>query len=334
MTSQKHKSASQDHDRGAALITALILVAVMSISVIGLLDVMRFSFKASANLAQREQARLYAIGAEKLAASTLSTARGQEERRSYPLLDYWTREPFVFPIDGGSIMGNVSDGANCFNLNSVVTQSEGVLVRSDFNADRFEQLLERLDIQPGQASELAGALVDWMDNDQTPSFGGAEDYEYGARAIPYRTSGQMLADVSELRAIVGYSEEVMAVLMPHVCAYQNHLLQPLNMNTISVEDTPIVLAYLGRQFDPQTVVDIIAERPVDGFSRIEDFFGLSIFTQDFFDDGLKEYFALKSEFYSVTAIVRHYQTALALNSTLTISSSGDVTVQSRRYGIE
>ncbi|MEM7767126.1 MAG: PilX N-terminal domain-containing pilus assembly protein, partial [Pseudomonadota bacterium] len=51
-------------DRGAALITAMLIVSLMSVVALSLVDTVRFAARLSINLESREQAQLYAIGAE------------------------------------------------------------------------------------------------------------------------------------------------------------------------------------------------------------------------------------------------------------------------------
>ena len=91
-------------DEGAALITALLIVAIMSIVTLAILDSVNFSTRMSYNIAQRDQARLYALGAEQIARAMLKE-NVKEEKDRYPVLDAWTRSPMIFPIDGGSIEG-------------------------------------------------------------------------------------------------------------------------------------------------------------------------------------------------------------------------------------
>ena len=76
-----------DNQSGAALISALLIVSVMSFTALAVIENLRFSMKLTSNLAQREQARLYAIGAEELAKTTLKTtfqAVQQETRERLP----------------------------------------------------------------------------------------------------------------------------------------------------------------------------------------------------------------------------------------------------------
>ena len=321
-----------DLQSGAALITALVITALMAITAVAVLDMMRFSYRVAINTANRDQARLYLLGAEKLAAATIKTSRQSRSAEGYPELDAWTREPILFPIDGGQITGRIRDGANCFNLNSIVELKDNGRARHAANAARFQYLLELVDVDPTQAAELTNSLIDWIDSDSTPEYGGAEDPHYMANESPYRTSGSFLADVTELYAISGFIPPIVRRLSPFVCTYPNSDRQALNINSLTPEQAPVLLSYLGAGFDMQDVDEILAERPVNGFKTIEEFYLLPVFQEGGFPEGQSGYFALKSEFYTLTATVIYYETAISLSSTLEVASSGLPKTLSRKYG--
>ena len=54
---------SENSERGASLVSALLLVAVMSSLAMALVTDLRFSMRRSANLEVRDQAYWYAVGA-------------------------------------------------------------------------------------------------------------------------------------------------------------------------------------------------------------------------------------------------------------------------------
>src|SRR3546814_8835933 len=67
--------------KGVALLTVLLLVAVMSVLVMGMLDDIRFGLRRASNAQAMAQAQWYALGAESLAMAQidrLSTRRSEE----------------------------------------------------------------------------------------------------------------------------------------------------------------------------------------------------------------------------------------------------------------
>lgn len=326
---------SSSGEEGAALITAMLIVAMMSVAALGVMEAVSFSVRVHANIAQREQARLYALSGEQLVVATLRTTRRlKADAERYPELDEWTRAPVEFPTDGGGIRASVRDGANCFNLNAVVRKAEAgnALVRDDAAFDGFVYLLETVGVPPGEALSAAGSLLDWIDTDETPSYGGAEDYHYGSLSTPYRTAGQLLADVSELNIIEGFTPSLVQVLKPLVCVRPFSERHALNINTLSLEQAPVLAAYLGREFDFQSVRKVFADRPVSGFASVDAFYTLPMFGDEGLAETQRPLFALKSDIYDVRAMITHFDTVITVTSSLQISPSGDITNISRRYG--
>lgn len=327
------RSPSSTSERGAALIMALIIVSVMSVAALSVLESMKFAVRVASNIENREQARLYALGAEELASATLKAAWKTGDGAN-PALDEWVRRPLVFPIDGGVIEGRVRDGANCFNLNAVVDfEGVGGFVADTRTAAVYMRLLEGVGVPTGEAEMLAGTLVDWIDTDSTPNFGGAEDYYYAALPAPYRTSGQLLADVSELRSLSGYTPDLVDALDHFVCARPTTELAPLNVNTLEIEDALLLQVYLGDGYDPNDAFRLIGERPLGGYPSVNDFLVLAglIDPEDERDDQ-DLMFALRSDVYDVSAVVTRYDAAIGVSSSLQISKTGDITTVSRRYG--
>ena len=252
---------------------------------------------------------------------------------AYPELDEWTKKPIFFPIDGGTISGKIRDGSNCFNLNSLVKVGESnTLVANEVAQEKFVYLLEVIGIQSAEGRTLANRIVDWVDSNSSPGYGGAEDPDYAILQIPYRTSGTLLADVSELNVIRGFTPELVDVLANWVCVRPDVNLNQLNVNTLTEEDLPLLLSYLGPSFDDVVVNNILSQRPVTGFNSIDDFFALDVFNEGKLPEEEKQFYGLTSAYYELNAEVNYYQTVISLYSLLQISRGGDITLIARRYG--
>src|SRR3546814_2109829 len=61
--------------KGVALLTVLLLVAVMSVLVMGMLDDIRFGLRRTSNAQAMAQAQWYALGAESLAMADRKSTR-------------------------------------------------------------------------------------------------------------------------------------------------------------------------------------------------------------------------------------------------------------------
>jgi len=108
-------------ERGAALLTVLLLVAVIAVLATTALERVRLATHVAGNSAAMAQARAYAMAGEVIAGSRIAELTEPDADRSFLVRP---RE-IPFPIDGGAAKARLSDGGNCFNLNSVVQGSPG-----------------------------------------------------------------------------------------------------------------------------------------------------------------------------------------------------------------
>ena len=111
-------------ERGAALLTVLMLVAIIAVMAGAALEKLRLSTRLAGNAATGEQARAYAFAAETMALTRVSTLLGQSPKR-VTLAGNWSNTPFGLPVPGGFATARVRDGGNCFNLNGLVKQVQG-----------------------------------------------------------------------------------------------------------------------------------------------------------------------------------------------------------------
>lgn len=227
--------------RGMALLTVLLLVAVMAALCVVLLDDVRFSVRRTTNAESQAQAQAYAAGAEALARRRLSDLVRADPART-PLQPQWNGRVFALPLEEGEGRAVIRDGQSCFNLNSLVLgQGEDLIARPE-GAAQFIALGEALGLPRGQMAAVAAALTDWMDGDDEVSAQGAEDAAYASRPTPYRTGGVMVAEVSELRAVAGVDDALYRRLRPYLCALPEARLSPLNVNTLEPQDAVLLVA--------------------------------------------------------------------------------------------
>lgn len=218
--------------QGVALIMALVIVAVASAVAVHLARQQQIAIQRVANLLDRDQAQLYALGAENWAKRIL-----QEDDKS---VDH-TQETWATPlqpvtIEGGQIAGHLEDLQGRFNVNNLWDFQQQRLNLLDWQ--RFQRLLDYLQLD----TKIAAAVVDWLDPDVNPVYpDGVEELEYLRLQPAYRTHDGPFADPSELRLIAGMDQASYERLLPHIStlpAYTN-----ININTA----TEAVLASLSTE---------------------------------------------------------------------------------------
>lgn len=255
---------SRRHREGMALLTVLLLVAVMSAVAVAILDDVRFSVRRATNVETRSQAQWYAAGAEALARGQVARLLLAGPART-PLDPAWNGRTVSFPIEDGTIVATVSDGQDCFNLNSLVLGFGEDLTARPLGAAQFRALGRAVGIPAGRMQQIADALTDWLDADDIPLPLGAEDGAYAGLERPYRTGGVMLVEVSELRAVRGVDAETYRRLRPYICALPTTRLSPLNVNTLTPEQAPLLTMLTDGALRPEQARAVIAARPRQGW---------------------------------------------------------------------
>ena len=255
---------------GMALLTVLLLVAVMSVVAVTVLDDVRFSVRRATNAEGQAQAQMYADGAELLALRQVAQLIAMGPTRT-PLEPEWNGRVLSFPIDGGSLSAVVRDGQNCFNPNSVVEGQGEDLSARQAGIAQFVALGRSVGLTEGTARAVADGLVDWLDVDPATRPSGAEDGAYAGSAVPYRTGGVMLAEVSELRAIRGVDAQTYKRLRPFVCALPIARPSVLNVNTLKPEAAPLLMMLMEGKIGLSAARAAIEARPRNGWQSVDAF---------------------------------------------------------------
>ncbi len=259
---------------GAALITVLMIVAAMSVVALGVTRSVLGATERARALDSQAQLRYFATAAEDVAKVRLydifAASKGQL-RRDMP--GYGV--PQTFPVDRGAFVVTVRDGANCFDLNSLVSQEEnGDLVGDASKKGQFERLLSAPEYEVFSANALSTAVIDWMDSDSIAGVNGAEDAYYLSMNPSYRTPGQRLSSVQELRAIRGFDAEMVRALQPLLCARPGRAQSGstgLNINTLELHHAPLLWLALPDAFSLEDAQTVIANRPLGGWSDLAAF---------------------------------------------------------------
>ncbi|HEU0043769.1 type II secretion system minor pseudopilin GspK [Sphingomonas sp.] len=264
-----------DAERGAALLTVLLLVAVIAVIAAGALEKLRLATRLTANAVGIEQARSYAQAAETLAVTRITTLLGQNPGR-VTLAGGWSNAPFGLPLPGGTAVARVSDGGNCFNLNSLVTEPvPGVYANNPLMRLQFARLMRLLQVSPQIAEQVAAGASDWIDSDTDQQAGGAEDNAYLGQDPGYRTASTLMMDPSELRAVAGVTAELYAQLKPWLCTLPTARPAPINLNTLAPEQAPLVAMLAPDTLTVDAARAALLQRPVQGWASTSALPGLS-----------------------------------------------------------
>jgi general secretion pathway protein K len=322
---------SASGERGVALLTVLLLVAVMTLLLVAVLDDIRFGLRRAGNAQAVAQAQWHALGAEAMAMAQIRRLARRGDGRT-TLEGGWNGRPFLFPTgDAGTPPGlvrmRVSDATACFNLNSVVWGAAEQWRRYDPGVHQFRALLRALEVPAHRAEALVDALVDWIDSDQERGGAGAEDTDYG----DYRTAGTLLGEASELRAIRGYDADTYARLRPHVCALPVAAVSPVNVNTLDDGDALILGMLTDNAVAPDVARRILATRPPGGWRDPEAFWAHPALVAAGVPEPVRRQVELRTRYFKLQAEVEHEGADVVLGALLEHDPAGGVRLLARRW---
>jgi len=235
-------SKSLTGQRGVAILTAMLVIALGSITMVAITSSQQLDMQRERNEGLIQQARAFGISGERFAAALLYRDFQAEDRgNSDSLDDDWAQTIPPVPIDNASIQGCIVDMQGRFNLNNLVNVDGEV--QPDY-VQQFKSLLTELNIDTTKAD----AVVDWVDSDiNFTAPDGAEDDYYTGLEVGYLAANAPFVSVSELQLVKGFSSAVeeeiedYELLLPHISALPNTLgPTAVNVNT----STPQVLASL------------------------------------------------------------------------------------------
>ncbi len=243
---------------GTALVTALLIVALASVIATSMLKQQHIDIRRAENMIKGDQAILYLRAGENWVRQLL--LEDQLKGKSDSLNDNWAKIDSSLDIDRGTIQVQVEDLQGRFNLNNLLGK-EGR--PSQVDIENFRNLLAVLKLD----TELVQPILDWIDADINISLPtGAEDQEYLALKLPYRTANAPFVSVSELLLVKGVTRAAYDKLRPYISVLPERV--DINVNTLSV---PLLAAILRT-----TLIDadvIFKNRPKQGYLDIAEFRG-------------------------------------------------------------
>lgn len=229
-------STLYENQRGVALITAMLIAALVTVVAVAMASRQTLDMRRTGNMLEADQAYLYALGMEELAAQVL--VRDMKETGEIDtLVEQWATPLPPTTVEGGVISGSLIDLQARFNLNNLVKSVNNDNQQPDQDQVRiFQAILQQVSKENEEillSPFMANRVVDWIDNNINTSADGAEDLEYLGADIPYRAANQFMASPTELGAILELTPQAVDALIPLVSALPERTA--ININTAPAE---------------------------------------------------------------------------------------------------
>lgn len=259
----------------ALLITLLVLVLIVVLAV----EIFRQGSRAAQTGAFGRDSVRAALLAEGGIAAARVALREDAKNNDYDTLDeVWSRPVPPIELGDGEILVTAEDEERKVNLNRLVLPNGNA--PDEQRLAVFRRLLSNLDMDPS----FADAVVDWLDNDDTPRVGGAESAYYLSLPFPYRAKNDLFDTLEELRLVRGMTPERFEKLKPYVTI---HSSGSVNVNTAPRE----ILMSLSAGQDAADVGEISASsadqvieyRAKTPFRKAKEIGDVSPFFKDLYD---------------------------------------------------
>lgn len=317
-----------EKDQGAALVTVLTMLAILSVLAIVVADAANMSVRRTSNLVRMEQSRWYLLGAEAFARAQLVDL-ARRGRTAQVDEGEWQARVFSFPLDDGAMQVTLRDGGNCFNLNSLVIAEEGGRASvSPVGMVHFARLLDAAGVG-AEHEGLSAALIDWLDTDTQPMPGGAEG-GYGG-GDQYRTANTLLADLGELRRVRGFTPEIIERIAPLACVRPTTAPNQINPNTLRVEQAAL-LTLAADDLTVDQAAAVIRDRPRGGWATVDDFLLHPTMSALSLNETARAQFSVFTRYYILAARVERTDAVETSVALLEQDQNGRAAVLRRLFG--
>ncbi|ENW96538.1 hypothetical protein F903_02308 [Acinetobacter sp. NIPH 298] len=254
--------------RGIALLTILVMVALATILAATIAKRQSNSAENTGYLMRQNQSLLYAKSAEAFFSELLIQDSDNGNNIDH-LQENWAKPMPSFPVDGGTVQGRLVDESGKFNLNNLVKANGNEV--DDLARRWFEKLLQRV----GLPAELSQAVIDWQDtDDETTGAMGAESNYYQGLDPSYLAPNTKFHSVEELKLVRGFEGKNYDLIKQYITA----LPEPtkINMNTAPA----LLLASIDPSVDVNAVEQELKTKQADlsYFNNVEDLWKLNAFS--------------------------------------------------------
>jgi general secretion pathway protein K len=252
--------------RGAALLLVLMLLAIMA----ALAAQMTLSFQSQLERTMRVN-RQYQRQFDRELAENLAVANllkdMQDNDQQSSANQFWAQpQTRVLKETGNRISWRLRDAQHCFNINALAQTPRESLTTSPYPLLVFAALLKRLGIDGAKSDEIAQAVADYIDSDNSARLHGAEDDYYLSQKPTRRSADQRLYLISELLNIKGMNSSIFHQILPFICALPTTELA-ININALSENEVPLLMALFLNNITQADALTLIRKQPSEGWKN-------------------------------------------------------------------
>ena len=258
--------AGQRED-GVVLILVLVMLVVTIAMAAGFMRIVSLETAGRMARTNRVRVELLAESGIEIGKRALSDDLARDETDPLALVessqDSWAilSQQKIEAEDGSELVVKVVDAGNRINLNGLVDADGQALPESrEFLKLALEVIIENM---PGRREEkrydpdeLADALIDWVDSDETTRLGDDEESFYQGKGADHGPAGRNLVSVSELALIPGVDGALLRALEKYFTTFPIYPENdPIGINPNTAPPYMLALLYQGTSDDMNLVED-------------------------------------------------------------------------------
>lgn len=285
---QRLDKHSQQNQSGVALITMLMIFAIVTVMTADTTERMGLDIRKTRFYIHNAQATEYAFGAEAIARQILFEDFENDAKTitNDHQAEDWNNVSVPVQFEHGNVKIIIRDLQARFNLNNLIAEDGKVNPEA---LAQFNRLLQNIPLSSNQGSNLGNNIADWLDTDTTPTGYYSEDTSYLNNTPGYRAANQTISDTSELLAIAKIDFKTYSELAPFVSALPTETT--VNINTAPAE----VLATINEKLDAEKVISARELLP-EGFASSQEFLEAEVSAGTELGDDM---FTVQSEYFEV-----------------------------------
>ncbi|MCB1582348.1 MAG: type II secretion system minor pseudopilin GspK [Xanthomonadales bacterium] len=305
--------------QGVAMLMALVMMAIASSLAVYMWYQGQLNLARIHNIKQTYQAKHYTQGLLLWASDILRADYEQGETQSDSNNDAWLQGIQGMLVEDAILSGSLLPMDNKFNVNNLVINN----AISQPHLQYFRRLLSTLEIDLA----IAEKIIDWIDLDQIPQAGGAEDFIYLAKSPPYITGSKHFQHIRELALLDGIDYEDYQKLIQYVTVLPLTKGQAtkMNVNTLS----PPLLKALNLAITNEMALQLNQSNTAN-FSTMDDFFAHNSVQYVLFESSIKneirELADVKTLWLHATSSIQMEQQVFQSYALLKRNLSGDAQV--------
>lgn len=213
-------SCDKSEQQGFALISVLLVVALVTIIATQLIYQQSLTIQRSSNMLHQAQASSVAWGLESWIKKGLQL--DAEQNKTDHLAEQWALPMYPIPFEGGEISGQLFDLQARINVNNLQEVNKA-------KRKRWQEVMQRFLIKQELDANLHEVMTDWVDTDNESTLNGAESDYYLLERTAYRAANQKLVLVQELGLLKGFSAEIVGKIKPYLATLP--AITTININT-------------------------------------------------------------------------------------------------------